>query len=671
MGWTRYEGDKQPKSSEEAKATPKEQEAETNAPIEEPKVHTQQQSQKQEAPAMTKPIQERNPIEMLTNTIAYVGRGERSHSSDPRAVAFRNAFRTKQEQLLIDNPKSLKIEFSIMDADIISGQNMATIVAYATIKDNSGKRVTIVRPMVVNVKRDRRTTRQVNFRQGTVQIDQRPQDLAMSDYATKVTDYIARIVADYGTIANAGIFELPVSLDPADDDTITDIMIDNETRMLDAVSRNNDTQRVTLSALAQTKASLVVTPEYSNKVKKSIAGTPIRSDITVTMSARIRNNRQAQNTQDPYQYAGQQDNMTNIEMNSLSGFIDTIPFRSPETQQNPMFPGAVNYQDLQCFSAFFVITHSTQGNASIPNQMESFLLAQSNMFGITANGSWLQTYAPTFDGSRNLNDPTALGFWINGSRFTDNGKEITDMSTIQYLLKMYLKGDQANPVPSIGFMMDINPTGDNALLELPFLEIAMGTKNAASATRFIISAADNLTGGVFSRHFVNAQGNAPRIATYTGMQVSLGEYVSSNGDKRDPRDMSNLAMLNLTEGNKEDFRAWFDTTDCSMPSDLMRSLREATDKRYTGPNTEFNGYASRIQLSAAFVTALYNATRESGVEIAFQDSNYQNQHMYFGNAALANGLVGSTASVGVPGQGPTWNNQPQTIYGGFNSNMYY
>lgn len=670
MGWNRYEGDKFPGTSQEQDNTPVEPEAVPVQKPAQPKVTTQQQSQKQEAPKMTKPIQERDIMEQLTNPSAYLGRGERSHSSDPRAVAFRNAFRTKQEQLLVDNPNSLKIDFSIMDADIISGQNMATIVAYSTITTNDNRRITIVRPMVVNIKRDRRTTRQVNFRQGSVQIDQRPQDLAMSDYATKVADYVGRLVVDYGSIANAGIFELPTSLEPTDEDTITNILVDNETRMLDAVSRHNDTQRITLAGFAKANASLVITPEYGNKVKKTVAGVPVRSDVTITMAARIRNNRQAQQPNQQYQYGQQQDNMTNIELNSLSGYIDTIPFRSPETQQNQMFPGMTNYQDLQCFSAFFVITHSTQGDVTVPNQMESFLTSLSNMFAITANGSWLQTYAPTFDGSRNLNDPTAIGYWVNGSRFTDNGKEITDMSTIQYLLKMYLKGEPSNSVPSIGFMMDINPAGDNALLELPFLEVAMNTKNAPAAASLIVKAADNLTGGAFSRYFKDANGNIPTIASYTGMQVSLGEY-TANGDKRDPRDMSNLALLNLTEGNKQDFRTWFDTTDASMPADIMRVLREAADKRYTGPNTEFNGFAYRVHLSAAFVTALYKATRECGVEISIQDSNYQNQQMYFGNAALANGLVGTTASLGMVNQGQSWNNQPQTIYGGFNNNMYY
>lgn len=339
MGYGTYEGDHRPGSpfDNEAKA---DKEPQQPKPQPQPNAQTQQQQKpaKEEKPHMNNQHQQEfDPMDLLINQSAALGRGERSHSSDPRATAFRNAFSTAYENQRNNGECALDVQFVIMNADIISGQSLSTIVAYTTIDTRDGKRMTVFRPMVLNAKRDRRTSRQIQFNQTSVQIDQRPQDLARTDYVSKVGAYVARIVPNFGTVVNAGIFELPTSLDPSDEDAVARILIDNETRMQDAVSYAADTRRLTLSDLARTKASLVVTPEYGNTVKTTVAGSPVRADVTVTMSARVRSTQQAQPQQNmPNQY--QQDNMVTIELNSLSGFIDTVPYRAIE-QQQPMFPG--------------------------------------------------------------------------------------------------------------------------------------------------------------------------------------------------------------------------------------------------------------------------------------------------------------------------------------------
>ena len=687
MAVSHYKGNKRPATSAEAQATLQENPAPAETPVapqvqqaaqpEAPVMQQAQQSVNQEAPKMTNQRAPRDLKEILTNPSAYLGRGDRSYSSDSRAIALRNAFRVTQEKLVESNGADLKnIKFDIMDADVLNGQSMTTIVAYGSMLTAQNEKVTIVRPMLVSIKRDRRTSRQIMFNQRNVVIDQRPQDLVMTDYVAKVGNFVARRVENYGKIVNAGILTLPVSLDSTNEEVIEGLLVDNETRMLDAVSTLNDNTRMTLKSLKDLGAQLVVTPEYENKVKKTITGMPVRSDVTITMTARVRPNQQNGQQQQNFNNQNHQDNVTNIELCSLSGFIDLIPFRAAGQQQQPgMFGNNIqSLESLQCANAFFVITHSEQGSEARPNQMESFLMSIGNMFRVTSNGSWLSNFAPKFDGSRNLNDPTALGYWITGTRFTEtDNKPITDMNSIQQMLKLYLKGDVNARVPSIGFMMDINPTGDNALLELPFLEVALNTPNADKAAKMIIRAADNLTGGLFSPEFTklcSMNKSNGRIISYTGNQISLGEYTSDTGNKRDVRDMSNLAMLNLTEGNTQDFRAWFDTTDCSMDPSVMRVIRESVDKRYAGTNTDFDEFCYRCNFSVEFVVALYNAIENSGAQIQFQDSNYQNQQMYFGNMALSNSVINQTANAGMVNPGQQWSGNVGNIYGG-NNTMYY
>ena len=593
----------------------------------------------------------RNFMEMLGNPAAWAGRGERTHSSDSRAVAFRNAFRTKYEELKKDTSVILSVDFAIYDGDFVNGQNLSSVVAHAKIETNGGI-VTVIRPMLVAVKRERRNSRTANYNNLQVTVDQRTQDLASGNYYSKVSDFIARTVPNSGRIVSAGILELPVSLDPTDEETITNILIDNEQRLYDAVSTANDESRITLQALAQTKAQLAITPVYGRNITRTVTGRPVRSDVTVSLNANFRTGQ----PQGGYQ-GNQQDNMTSLELNSLSGFIDLVPFRAP--MQSPI--GITNPMDMQCFNAYFVITNVRQGDVSKPNQMEAFCMSLAQMYYITANGSWIQAVGPTFGEGRNINDPTAIGYWVAAKRFSDNGKDITDMGVIQQLLKTYLTGDPTSPVPALGFMMDINPTGENAALELPLLEIALQTSNAASATKYIVSAMDNLTGGRFSSIY-NPTGPLVR---FTGDLVSLGEYVGQDGQKRDVRDMGYLPMLNLTDGNQEDFRQWFDTTKPSnTPQELLR-IRESVEKRYLGTNCEFDGYAYRVQFDAEFVTAVYKAIVGCGVSIVVQDNGAQNQQAYFGNPALTAGMVNGMASSGWVNQNQANSfSQNQSLYGG-------
>ena len=591
----------------------------------------------------------RNIMEMLGNPAAWAGRGERTHSSDSRAVAFRNAFRTKYEELKKDTSVILDVDFAIYDGDFVNGQNLSSIIAYAKIETNNGV-VTVIRPMLVSVKRDRRSSRTANYSNIQVTVDQRPQDLAAGNYYSKVADYIARNVPNVGSVRSAGILELPVSLDPTDEEAIANILIDNEQRLYDAVSTAKDESRITLQALAQTQAQLAITPVYGRNTTHTVTGRPVRSDVTVSLNANFRINQQ----QGGYQ-GNQQDNTASVELNSLSGFIDLVPFRAP--MQSPI--GITNPLDMQCFNAYFVITNARQGDVSKPNQMESFLLSLAQMYYITANGSWLQAFAPTFGEGRNTNDPTAMGYWIASKRFSDNGKDITDMGVIQQLLKTYLTGNPTSPVPALGFMMDINPTGENAALELPLLEIALQTPKAEQAAKYIIEAMNNLTGGRFTSVY-NPTGP---MVKFTGDLVSLGEYVGQDGQKRDVRDMGYLPMLNLTDGNQEDFRQWFDTTKPSnTPQELLR-IRESVEKRYLGTSCEFDGYAYRVQFDAEFVTAVYKAIVGCGVSIVVQDNGAQNQQAYFGNPALTAGMVNGMASSG-------WVNTNQNGAFNMNQNLY-
>ena len=332
-------------------------------------------------------------------------------------------------------------------------------------------------------------------------------------------------------------------------------------------------------------------------------GHPIRSDLLISF---VSTSQQA--VADGALNRGNRD--TNVS--EVNGFIDLLwspapapgIFNAYQQQYNPQLQ-----QQTQKYAARLVITNVL---SNFSYTLSSMLLSLYTTLSLQTNNNWIQYFRPQHTSDMDLRDIGALGIEAN---FDNNPNGIgtridtkSESFTLQALGKLI-----ANLIhPGLVISMDVADMGPQSWYLSVFSAASAG--NLLAVNR-ILTAANNLTNGNFSRHWERAVD--PRIFLDSDSTILLGYYTDQKGQLRDIRDIDYLAVANLV-GDRDPMaiKDWSDTFARSdLPWEMRMDARRKMINSLTGEKAIINGKATRLTFNPEFMSALSHGIMDCGLSL--------------------------------------------------------
>lgn len=609
-----------------------------NTPPQQPGAQPQQQQQQQQRPA-----QQHAGFSSINQQFQRGGSIDNIETRSAEALkALDEAVREARESQRLDERP---LELTRFDRDtnrvgmasilvtrrqVIQGQ--ASVAVYVLMLDNPEVRL---RPRITQ------------FGAQTVETKTLAQDVFSESYWGKITDFMSRKLGaqpNQLVVAQAGAQLVPHTFDFSDKLAVEKLLIGAANRCDDVLASIHGEQPFNVASIRAENERFTARFDISDEPRSSNTGLPIRSDVVVHMN--LSNNAKSTAQDDFYE--------SDTELNSVSGYVN-LEYSPPETiaGYNPQYyPGQP--MPTQLFTPTFVITSVNQADWIRMRTMELYLLAISNAYRVTAGNSWVRVFAPRV-GVKGIDprDIGALGYLTQEGKMIPTKGEAFSQQDFEDLLTLLVK-----PLPT--FLIDVDPLGENSSIENYFIDAAFANANQQAAIDKIIGAANNLTGGRFSKYFEGGNLFDPY-----GQPIHLGYYEDQEGQVRDIRDLDVLAMLNYTEGNLQEFTTWYRTVcDTSMPPEFYSAQRENFEKQFLGKTVRITGRAYRLAINPKFIMALEAAVTEAGVVVNYEDvSSVFGAQRFVGNSMVNQYTVSGAARITQPGygQGPaTYQSGPMT-----------
>lgn len=520
---------------------------------------------------------------------------------------------------------------------------LSSILVVKTVK-NQGKTYCVVRSLLLDtdgIRLPPRVIQSGNF-SNRIEVPTLPQDVYNDVYWSRIDEFMKRQkgVTDL-KVCDAGPLLVPADLDVKDVEAISRILVTSVNHLDDTLGMILHEAPFSVQDFKGPNERLTARIDTTQGQIHDITNQPVRADLVVSMARQP-------NTQKPEEDFYE----VETEFNSVAGFVNLEYTGQPQQQQ--MGNWGQPQQPEPMFTPTFVITSVDQADWIQAQTPELYLLAISNAFRVTAGSNWLRTFLPTVGKSGiDLKDIGALGYKAAGQKIETKSDSFTDQDFIEVMTRLV----RPNPV----FLIDVNPVGEHSGVENYFIEAAGNGPHKMQATNLLAKAANNLTGGLFSQYFDHTK---TPIVVPTDQEIHLGYYVSTeDGEKHDLRDLDVLAMLNLTQGNMQDFDDWYRTyCDPSQPHELRMQRREQMERQFLSKGLKITGRAQRLLLTAEFIEALDNATRDAGVQVEFENiSSVMGGQRFAGNTMINQYAVTRSASMGY---GPTTQQYGGPTYGG-------
>lgn len=457
------------------------------------------------------------------------------------------------------------------------------------------------------------------------------QRLEMPSYAQDVFngrywDRVEKFVRDHfgrleAVVHNAGPLLIPDytrsgGFDFANHDDVTRVLTTSVNRLDDVLLPIMGEKPFRLADLKSADDRLRLSIETrDDHVEYDVVNTPHRSDITVLLTS---SNVKPQHEDDYYE--------NSIELSKVSAYVNVEYVRPDPNMMQPQQYGMQPQRQFYYVPAI-VATRIAAGSEVRFNTPEIYLLALSNLYRVLTGMTWVNTLRPRVgENDPDPKDIGALTYLVNGSKAPIK-QSAKPEQFIEFMNEMIY------PQPSL--MIDIDPLGENSLVESYFVDAAFDGPNRYPAKMKIFKAVQNLTNDAFGKYF---DINKDEIVVPTNQIIQLGHYPSANGDIRDARDLDTLAMLNYTQGNTADFDDWYTTyVSGDSPQDPIEqqlNRRERIARVWLSPNLHIRGRAHRLIVTSAFADALDQATVEAGVNVSMEDVSEFVQNRFMGNTQI-------------------------------------
>jgi hypothetical protein len=389
--------------------------------------------------------------------------------------------------------------------------------------------------------------------------------------------------------------------------------------LMTALDNASNTQNETFSVswISRTDQPTVRIDHHPLEVE-SATGLPVRADISIMLSSVIKN-------------AGDPLHTPTQELARTDGYIDLnyTPPQPPAWGQAP---------DTRHYTPRFIMTRLVPMTDAIT--LELFLLAITNSAVLAQNMAWAPTFMPRYGTGPNTRDIGAIGLEMPMLTASGKPEKILTQPTSFTPDDLYMLITKAIR-PELVFSLDVEECGEMSFMHLAIAAAAQGNQDALN---LIVSAANNLTDGNFSRYWQPGP-----IARDSLNRIHLGYYLDQNSVRKDIRDIDLLAMYNLV--GEQDlplcirFANTYDQT--SVPMEVRLEERYKILSSVAGETMRIKGMAQRIDFMPSFITALVESTQAAGLVIAPHNiKTLTSGAMARGNAGLAGmGFAGNTGNL--------------------------
>ena len=333
---------------------------------------------------------------------------------------------------------------------------------------------------------------------------------------------------------------------------------------------------------------------YNAEEPQSVVGLPIRSDITIDITA-------SQRDQNSRQSISSFQHQTGKDLLQSYSYVDLV--YAPGQQQQMASP--MGYQQpTQLFLPRVVIT-GIQGMEMMSPEL--FFMGLGITYLLKENYNWAYQFANYAE--EELHDIGAVGYRMRNPNDPNAAPARIDTKTNSFTQESFYELIQTVCQKDPVFTIDCEDAGPQSWLTGAFVEAANGNTDAH---QFLLTALNTLTDGNFSRHYPGGPLVIPE-----NNKVHLGTYVDNAGITRDIREIDNLAVLNLQGHNDLNAVATWEQTfnDTNTPIEMrletrLQMLRNLTDSALT-----VRGLAERLIFNPDMMGALVQGMIDSGIMV--------------------------------------------------------
>lgn len=383
-------------------------------------------------------------------------------------------------------------------------------------------------------------------------------------------------------------------------------------------------------ASAGNDASLSIETEYHRASGVDAVGMPVRSDVTITLSAEPLNKQ-----------AGDQDQRAQ-RLATIRAFVNMLWAPRQQGGMAGMMPVS-GVSPYQRYAALIRLTAMEAGFSLTPAaQVMALWVAMS----ARDNGAWIAAFEnKSFGGNTltigkdiDLKDIGAIGYEVNMSTdpnakpdlFNTKSASFTRQSLVSLIFQTF--------EPGAMMALDVPDSGDSTWYNGAFPAAAEGVR---SAIEILLAGTNQLTNGNFAEVWpANGQIFDPQMNAGGANRIHFGYFLDANGDKHDIREIDYLAVLNFAGGrNPEIVEQWSNSfNNPNMPVELRLATRLKIMKMmFTDVHITGVGYCltfSRVYLDALAAAAAKTGLQVRNVSPQFDVTNAQRGSANFNGALL-------------------------------------
>lgn len=613
----------------------------------------------QQAPTFQAPPQQSQAPQMEQTQNNYTSRDMNAHfersgktqGGDARSSeALQTFIRLKD---LAVAQQDLRNDFSILRFDRDQNQVGWSSLVIAKEATLNGKPVIVIRPLIMPNASIELPTRKVTLQNGmhqeVIETETSVGDVFSRKYYGKLVSFVqATLGKPNAEVILAGAFPIPADLVLKDSELqLRALLIKSVNACEDHLQRRSGEKPFTIGMLKAQDETLAAKIDTRDLTVTDVLGNPIRSDVVVSMQ-RVRNQNQKQENEF-YE--------TDVKLNQVSMFTN-LEYQQ-QAQQNNIFANSQQVaQPVPPCTAAVVITDVRNADGIAANTPEMYWLSLSNAYRATHGHAWARPFVPQTGKVKDLRDIGALGWLSQLQAKIDTKAAAFDDAQFGMLTLSMIK---PHPV----FQIDLNRLGENGPIDGMLLDCA-GGENQQKAVATAIRQISNLLGSDFGKFF---DWTTQPILVKTGQTVDLGHYLDEDSDKRDRRELDNLGALNASEGNLNEWWAFYGAQgNPNIHPDQRAKQNRNFDRQYLGSTVTYTGKAERCTFNPKFIEALDAAIVAAGLHVTMDNTSVLSGGQRFtGNSVINNFQVGGTAQVqqyggAQQGYGPQFQQSVATFY---------
>lgn len=604
-----------------------------------PQMHQQQNTQQQAAPSYAGGIN------------AAYGRSGKVQGGDARSSEALTIVQRLKDQAVAQ--QDLSDDFLVLRFDRDQHQVGWSALVIAKQITLNNQPVIAVRPLIMPNNAielpKRKVLIQNGMQQESVETDVDVGTVFSAQYYNRLVTFVQNSLGKPGAkVVLAGAFPIPADLVLKDSELqLRALLIKSVNACDDILALHSGERPFSIAGLKGNQAeTLAAKVDIRTQPIYDTVGNPIRADILMTTQRVKRQGQQQEN--EFYE--------SDVKLNQVAMFTNLE--RTPQQVQNNLFGNQQMQQAVAPWIASVVITDVRNAEGIQANTPEMYWFALSNAYRTTNGHAWARPFLPLTGVAKDMKDIGALG-WMTAlrNRIDTKAAAFDDAQFGQLMQQMV----QPNPV----FQIDLSRMAEQAVMNGLLLDAA-GGPNAQKAAATIVRQINNLGGGGFERFFDHT---TQAILERTGQIVDLGHWYDGD-EKRDRRDLDNLAAMNLAEGNESEWWGFYGAQqNPNIHPDVRARQSRNYDRQYLGNSVTYTGKAERCTFNPKFIEALDKYLTEAGLLITMDNTSVLNAGQRFmGNSVIGNFMVGGQASVqsAYNGQQGGFSNQyqsgPTTFY---------